>query len=42
MRDEVFNAANHPNFAGPTSYFDTRSAGAISSTPQHRGKYSWE
>jgi hypothetical protein len=32
VRDEVFNAANHPNFAGPNSYINTPSARAISST----------
>ena len=32
MRGEVFNAANHPNFAGPNSYINTPSAGTIGST----------
>ncbi|HEY7306873.1 MAG TPA: carboxypeptidase regulatory-like domain-containing protein [Bryobacteraceae bacterium] len=32
VRAEVFNAANHPNFAGPTSQVNTPSAGAINST----------
>ena len=32
VRGEVFNAANHPNFAGPNSYINTPSAGTISST----------
>ena len=32
LRGEVFNAANHPNFAGPNSYINTPSAGTISAT----------
>jgi hypothetical protein len=32
VRGEVFNAANHPNFAGPNSYINTPSAGTIGST----------
>ena len=32
LRGEVFNLANHPNFAGPNSYVNTPSAGTISST----------
>ncbi len=32
LRGEIFNAANHPNFAGPNSYINTPSAGTISST----------
>ncbi len=32
VRGEVFNIANHPNFAGPNSYINTTSAGTISST----------
>jgi hypothetical protein len=32
VRGEVFNAANHPNFAGPNSYINTPSAGTIGAT----------
>ena len=32
LRGEVFNAANHPNFATPNPYVNTPSAGSISST----------
>jgi hypothetical protein len=32
VRGEVFNAANHPNFASPSSQVNTPSAGAINST----------
>ena len=32
VRGEVFNIANHPNFAGPNSYVNTPSVGTISAT----------
>jgi hypothetical protein len=32
VRGEVFNIANHPNFAGPNSYINTTSAGTIGAT----------
>jgi hypothetical protein len=32
LRGEVFNLANHPNFASPNSYVNTPSAGSIGST----------
>ncbi len=32
LRGEMFNAANHPNFASPNPYVNTPSAGSISST----------
>jgi hypothetical protein len=32
LRGEVFNAANHPNFAGPNSYVNTPSTGTIGGT----------
>jgi hypothetical protein len=32
LRGEVFNAANHPNFAGPNSYINTTSVGTIGAT----------
>ena len=32
LRGEVFNIANHPNFAGPNSYINTPSAGTIGAT----------
>jgi len=32
LRGEVFNVANHPNFASPNPYVNTPSAGSISST----------
>jgi hypothetical protein len=32
IRGEVFNAANHPNFASPSSQVNTPSAGTIGST----------
>jgi hypothetical protein len=32
LRGEVFNAANHPNFAGPNSQVNTPSAGSIGAT----------
>jgi hypothetical protein len=32
LRGEVFNIANHPNFAGPNSYINTPSVGTIGAT----------